>query len=71
MKNKTTYPKEVLAVIPKGDYCHGKLTKGKDGKYTSTGDCPFWFKVKNRYTKGMPRHDAFCVLLGKGDKEIK
>jgi len=65
-KKEVVYPKEVLDVIPEGCYCHGKLTKGKDGKYTSTGDCPFWFKVKGRPHMA----DAFCVLLGKGDLEI-
>lgn len=66
-KNKKQYPKEVLNVIPNGDYCHGKLVESK----TSLGIiplsiCPFWFKIKKRKS----HENGYCVLLGKGDYEI-
>ena len=73
-KKEIVYPKEVLAVIPEGMYCHGKHVPCEDfattGRMKTVGDCPFWFRIKKYYTKGMPRHDGYCVLLGKGDVEI-
>lgn len=69
MEKSKTYPKEVLAVIPKGWYCHGTFSGpvGADGVVpTTVGDCPFLFKIKGR----PKQEDGYCVLLGTGDYEM-
>jgi hypothetical protein len=67
MKKVKEYPEEVLKVIPKGYYCHGKLVSDGKGRFKeSTPGCPFWFMIKDREKQ----ENGYCVLLGKGDYEI-
>ena len=66
-KIKKQYPKEVLAVIPKGYYCHGEIKViNNKSDWNNTYICPFWFKIKTR----LKQENGYCALLGKGDYEL-